>query len=102
MRSLEPSQKEHGLLAGYIIGIAVGECIVFALSSGAYAACVNGLRGQGPMGSFVGMEEIGEWQDVERPARRAECSVEKHAGSVCTILCRDFRQTIFGVGKRDT
>jgi len=59
-------QKEHGLLAGYIIGIAVGECIVFALVRG--ICCLREwITRARPDGSFVGMEEIGEWQDVERP-----------------------------------
>jgi len=62
-------QKEHGLLAGYIVGIAVGECIVFAVIRG--VCClrerITRARFHRSFADVHNQEEMGEWQDVERP-----------------------------------
>ena len=75
---LDP-RKEHGFLAIYIVGIAVGEIIVFAI---VYGVCflrekIAGKVGrgiqrdeEGGAGGFsrgeVQMQEIDEWEDIER------------------------------------
>jgi len=69
---LDPN-KQHGFLAAYIVGIAVGECIVFSVVWGVCylrerlstrlklsAASVSIEDGRGP-------EEIDEWQEIDRP-----------------------------------
>ena len=70
---LDP-RKEHGFLAVYIVGIAVGEVIVFAIVYGVcylrekIAAKVGkGIQGdeEGARGE-VQMQEIDEWEDIER------------------------------------
>jgi len=62
-------QKEHGLLAGYIVGIAVAECIIFAVVRG---ICYLRKRITRTHSSRFLLdahdpEEIEDWQDVERP-----------------------------------
>jgi len=68
---LDP-QKEHGLLAAYIVGIAVGECIVFAIIWG---LCWSRERIANHFGRGVGSErpealgmreEIDEWEEIDR------------------------------------
>ena len=69
--------KEGGLLAAYIVGIGVGECVVFCAVRG--VCCLReriwrrgkGVRvGVGVVGGVVvgaGVEEIDEWEEIERP-----------------------------------
>lgn len=62
-------QKEHGLLAGYIVGIAVAECIIFAVVR---VICYLRKRITRTHSSRFLLdahdpEEIEDWQDVERP-----------------------------------
>jgi hypothetical protein len=62
-------QKEHGLLAAYIVGIAVAECIIFALVWG--ICClrerITRTRSGRSLLDAHDPEEIEDWQDVERP-----------------------------------
>jgi hypothetical protein len=66
---LDP-QIQHALLAAYIVGIAVGECVVFAvvrtimLLRERYCAR-RGLVGAAPTSSPP--ENIDEWEEIERP-----------------------------------
>ena len=67
---LDP-KKQHGVLAAYIIGIGVGECVVFSVVwSMCYfrerflkrsAACDDVEEGHD------GHEKIEEWEEIERP-----------------------------------
>lgn len=63
---LDPS-TEHGFLAAYIIGIAVGGCVVFGIVKG---ACVLRRRlsfRYGRFEDYSSPEALEEWQDVEVP-----------------------------------
>lgn len=66
---LDP-KTEHGLLAAYVVGIAVGECVIFALVYGIcylrerISAKLQRGRDDGELGQ---PEEIDEWEEVESP-----------------------------------
>ncbi|KAF9000093.1 hypothetical protein BDQ17DRAFT_1360100 [Cyathus striatus] len=67
---LDP-QKQHALLAAYIVGIAIGECVVFALVRTVMVLreryCIRrGLVGNGS-GIAATAEDIDEWEEIERP-----------------------------------
>ncbi|KAI9567861.1 hypothetical protein HD554DRAFT_843006 [Boletus coccyginus] len=67
---LDPS-KEGSLLAAYIVGIAVGCCVVFSIVKG---VCLLRRRISIRYGRFEDRtypEDIGEWQDVDA-AKRSE------------------------------
>jgi len=69
--------KEHGLLAAYIVGIGVGECIVFSV---VWGLCFLRER-LSPRSKFAGVraaqvpEEIDDWQEIERPGTPSETGV---------------------------
>jgi len=66
--------KEQGLLAAYIVGIGVGECIVFSV---VWGLCLLRERLL-PRSKFAGVgagqapEAIDDWQEIERPGTPSE------------------------------
>ncbi|KAJ6450379.1 hypothetical protein C8R45DRAFT_916895 [Mycena sanguinolenta] len=64
-----------GLVAGYIIGIAVGDVLLFALARGVAVlrqryAVRSGRLAKGDGEGSAGPEAIDEWQEIERPVGR--------------------------------
>lgn len=63
---LDPS-KQHAVLAGYIIGIAVAECIIFAAIWGVIRLrCKLLSRKNVQQGDQANRESLEEWQEVRR------------------------------------
>jgi uncharacterized membrane protein HdeD (DUF308 family) len=74
---LDP-QKQHGKLAAYIVGIAVAECIIFAI---VYGICVlreklislsSHARASRGISSNEAKQGLDEWEELERPKTSAE------------------------------
>ncbi|KAF7348776.1 hypothetical protein MVEN_01397100 [Mycena venus] len=71
---LDPT-KQHGLVAAYIIGIGVGDVVVFALARGVVVLrqrlAIRSGRLAKDDGEVIGSggdaEAIDEWQEIERP-----------------------------------
>jgi len=64
---LDPS-KEHGLLAAYIVGIAVGGALVFAIVKGVITLRARVFGGRGWEDQDKGVvEAIDVWEEVPRP-----------------------------------
>jgi len=63
---LDPS-KQHGFLAAYIIAIAIGECLVFAVVCG---VCLLRERvvGRRRAGAGQARQEMDEWEEIDRPS----------------------------------
>lgn len=63
---LDPA-TEHGMLAAYIVGIAVGCCVVFSIVK---VVCLQRRRlslRYGRFEDYPNTEEFEEWQDVATP-----------------------------------
>ena len=74
---LDPS-KEHGLLAAYIVGIAVGGALIFAIVKGLVTLRVRFFR-RGPGDAAWdadedkgGAEAIDAWEEVPRRQRASD------------------------------
>jgi hypothetical protein len=74
---LDP-QKQHGKLAAYIVGIAVAECIIFAI---VYGVCILReklismfchTRASRIISSNEKKQGLDDWEELERPKTSAE------------------------------
>jgi hypothetical protein len=65
---LDPG-KQHGLLAGYIVGVAVAECIIFVVVRGICVLRERISARRTRVDPKSGPEQgIDEWEEVERPS----------------------------------
>jgi len=69
---LDP-KKQHGLLAAYVIGIGVGQCVVFSAVWGMcylrerFSSRLKRSAASGDVPEGHGHEEIDEWEEIDRP-----------------------------------